>query len=343
MGKKQIGILGATGYTGLELLKLLEVHPNFEVDFVTSERYVGSTLQEMFPFLAGRKTGALQFIPLSEALTRNVSGVFSCLPHKTAAEKIIPFIDKGEAVVVDLSADFRMRNPEIYERHYCKHPKPDLCQSATYGLSEHYETEISKSKLIGNPGCYPTSILIPLIPLIKKDLIEPNGIISDSKSGVSGAGKTPSPVTHFVETNESFAAYAIGDEHRHLSEINEQLSLFAKQNVSVLFTPHLVPMTRGILSTIYVTPKTGVSKESILQTLSAAYEKESMVEFLAESLPKTSFVSGTNRCMFGMKWANNGKNLILVSVIDNLIKGASGQALQNMNIALGLPGNKGLL
>jgi N-acetyl-gamma-glutamyl-phosphate reductase len=342
MKKVKIGLLGATGYTGIELLKMLENHPHMEVVFVTSEKHAGKTLASFFPNLTGRPFGELRFIPASEAIQIEVDGVFSCLPHQTAAENLLPFIQKGGVKIVDLSADFRIRDAEIYKKYYHEHPNPELLSQAVYGLVE-WEKNIKDFNIVGNPGCYPTSILLPLLPLVKAGLIETTGIIADSKSGVSGAGKSPSDATHYVEVNENFSAYKVADEHRHLSEINEQLSITAKLPVNILFTPHLVPMTRGILSTIYAKPKAGVTRDQILACLQNQYAGQACVQVLEKDFPKTAWVANTNRCMFGFKITEDGQTLVIVSVIDNLIKGASGQGLQNMNILFGLEQNCGVI
>ena len=340
--KIKVGLLGATGYTGIELLKLLEHHPRFEVAFVTSEKNAGQLLGDFFPTLKGKPMGSLRFIPAAQAIEVEVAGVFSCLPHQTAAENLLPFIQKGRVKVVDLSADFRMRDPEIYQKYYHTHPNPELLSQAIYGLVEWCEKDISSYSIVGNPGCYPTSILLPLLPLVQADMIETSGIIADSKSGVSGAGKSPSEGTHYVEVNENFSAYKVADEHRHLSEINEQLSLVAQKDVNILFTPHLLPMTRGILSTIYARIKNGTTYESMLALLQKTYANQDCVVVLDKEFPKTAWVANTNRCMFGFKVTADGQNVVIVSVIDNLIKGASGQGLQNMNIILGLDKNLGV-
>ncbi len=342
MKKYTVGIIGATGYTGVELVKLLRSHPRIEIAFVTSERHKGKKLKEMFPFLFG-SVAALEFISLEEALAVSVDGVFSCLPHKTAVEKLAPFFDQGTSHIVDLSADFRLSSVDLYEFAYCKHERPDLLKESLYGLCEWVgESKTKEYRLIGSPGCYPTSILLPLLPLVEQGVIESTGIIADSKSGASGAGKEPSAGTHFVEVHENFSAYKVGDEHRHLTEINEQLSIVAKKEVNVIFTPHLLPMARGILSTIYVDLKEGMSELEVRKVLLSQYKDSPMIEVLEVGFPKTSWVRGTNRCVIGLKELKGQNKLVIVSVIDNLIKGASGQALQNMNILLDLEPSTGL-
>lgn len=341
MKKFKIGLLGVTGYTGYQLLKMLRQHPQMELVFATTEQQAGKSLRSIYPQIpATDSLGDLLVSTAADAIQIEVDGVFSCLPHAAAAEKLLPWIQKGTPVV-DLSADFRLRSADIYAAAYHTHPNPELLPGAVYGLVEFYRNQVTQSKLIGNPGCYPTSILLPLLPLVQAGLIETDDIIVDSKSGVSGAGKSPSEATHFCEVYENFSAYKVADEHRHLSEINEQLSLISQNDVSICFTPHLLPMVQGILSTIYVRPKAGVSEAQIREALNI-YQDSPFVDVLESGLPKTSWVRGTNRCVFGLKWAFEGKRLVIVSVIDNLIKGASGQAMQNMNVVLGLDEKLGL-
>jgi N-acetyl-gamma-glutamyl-phosphate reductase len=339
--KKKIGILGATGYTGVELMKLLSRHPDFEIDFLTSEKYAGQSVTSLFPQIKGMLPD-YRFINTAEAVERKADGVFSCLPHQAAAEGILPFL-KNETRIVDLSADFRMASAEIYEKYYCPHPAPELLKDSVYGIPEWNSAQIKKAQIIGNPGCYPTSILLPLKPLIQNGLVAAKGIIADSKSGVSGAGKSPSETTHFVEVHESFSAYKIGDEHRHLSEINEQVSLMSNTPSEILFTPHLVPMSRGILSTVYCDLLKDVSEDYLNNLAQEFYAQAPFTDVVLNNVPKTSWVKNTNRCLFSFKVAAKSKKVIIVSVIDNLLKGASGQALQNMNIALGSSETAGLL
>lgn len=339
--KKQIGILGATGYTGVELLKLLERHPSLEVSWLTSERHAGKSLHEIFPELRGI-VRELTFIKSAEAVEKSVDGIFSCLPHQTAAEGLALFIDKTESKIVDLSADFRMKDVKIYEKYYCTHPRPELLNESVYGLSEWNAKDIATKRIIGNPGCYPTSILAPLKPLVEKGWIDVTSIIADSKSGVSGAGKSPNETTHFCNSHENFYAYKVADEHRHISEINEQLTLAGGKQADVIFTPHLLPIIRGILSTIYANLTTDLTQIELVECLREAYKDSPFVDVLENGFPQLNWVQNNNRCIFGLKVLAN-KKIIIVSVIDNLLKGASGQALQNMNIALGLDQAEGLV
>lgn len=339
--KKKVGILGATGYTGVELLRKIASHPEMEVVFVTSGKQVGKSLWELFPSLRGVGTN-LSFIANEDALQIPVDGVFSCLHHAQAAAEIVPWLENTKSVIVDLSADFRMRDASIYQKYYGSHPRPDLLPGALYGIPEWDFSAPGKYRIIGNPGCYPTSVLLPLRPLLMAGLISHENIIVDSKSGVSGAGKTPTETTHFCEVHENFSAYKPADEHRHLSEINEQLSIATKKSVQVCFTPHLVPMSRGILSTIYCSTTKPIEHGEALNCLKSAYGKSRFVDILEKGLPQTAWVHGTNKCIVGIKAVPSQNRLVIISVIDNLVKGASGQALQNMNLALGLQEDGGL-
>lgn len=341
MENKHIGILGATGYTGIELLKLIRTHAQMEIDFITSEKYAGQRLDQVYPSMKGKLAGELIFISMSEASGRQVDGVFSCLPHKTAAEQLTDFLDQEGLVIVDLSADFRLDSAEVYERYYCPHPRPELLNQSIYGLVELNEQVKMGATLIGSPGCYPTSILLPLVPLLRDQLVSFENLIADSKSGTSGAGKKLSETSHFMEVHDSFSAYGIGDVHRHCSEINEQLSSASGHDVEITFTPHLLPIARGILSTIYADVEEGVSFEDIKKCLDSQYSESPFVT-ISNSPPKTAWVRGTNQCMIYAQPIHKGKKIVIISVIDNLVKGASGQALQNMNVALGLSETLGL-
>jgi len=253
------------------------------------------------------------------------------------------FIGDGKTRIVDLSADFRLRDINTYEKTYeTVHPVPTSLSQSQYGLPEIYEEAIRGSIIIGNPGCYPTSILLPLIPLLEARLIKPFNIIADSKSGVSGAGKKPAETTHFINCNESLKAYKIADQHRHLPEIKEQLTSAAGTEVEIIFVPHLVPMERGILSTIYCDLKEGILIKEIKSCLTKRFDKSPFVN-LVEHLPSTGEVKNTNNCHIYVYAPEKGGRLLIISVLDNLVKGASGQAVQNMNIMFGFPQTAGLI
>jgi N-acetyl-gamma-glutamyl-phosphate reductase len=257
--------------------------------------------------------------------------------------ELIPDLLRRGKKVIDLSADFRFRNADFYEAHYQPHTAKDLLAEAVYGLCEIYRDQIPAARLIGNPGCYPTSILLPLVPLAKAELIDLHTVVVDSKSGVSGAGRTPSLTTHYCEANESFKAYKVA-VHRHNPEIDEILGYAAGQEVHITFVPHLVPMIRGMLSTIYVPLKTGVGLDDIDACLVSFYQDSPFVRLIApERLPDTLHVKGTNFCDIGRRLDEKNNCLILISAIDNLVKGAAGQAVQNMNLMMGLDETEGLL
>ncbi len=332
-----IGILGATGYTGVELLRLLQRHPEAEVTYCSSRRHNGKKLFEIFDFLKGATDLSLEEFDPDEIASR-CDVVFSCLPHKASMGFIPDIIDRVK--VIDLSADFRIRDAAVYGRWYEDHTAQDLLAEAVYGLTEVYREQIRDARLIANPGCYPTSVLLPLIPLFREDLAVAKGIIVDTKSGVSGAGRGLSLKTHICEVGESFAAYKVGRAHRHIPEIEQELSLAAGQACNIDFTPHLIPVSRGMLSTIYA--YTTAEEDMLRGVLKEFYEGSPFVHVLDDSFPAIKDVRGTNRCLIGLTRNDVTGRVVIVSVIDNLTKGASGQALQNMNLMFGLEETAGL-
>ncbi len=336
----RVAIVGATGYTGLELLRLLSGHPQASVTVATSRKEAGKGLDELFPFL--ERYGSLTLTPPDPVEIAQAADVaFLCVPHGAAAKLAQELLNQGLRVI-DLSADFRLKDLKVYEDWYVPHPAPALLGEAVYGLPEVYAPQIMKARLVANPGCYPTASLLPLIPLLKAGLIETQGIIIDAKSGVSGAGRSAKLPLIYCEVNEGFRAYNVG-KHRHTPEIEQELSLAAGQNLTVNFTTHLVPMNRGILATIYAQPRAGVSPEELRQTLEDFYAEKPFVRVLPEGvLPNTAHVKGTNRCDIGLVFDPRTGRLILLSAIDNLVKGASGQAIQNLNLLAGLPEDLGL-
>jgi N-acetyl-gamma-glutamyl-phosphate reductase len=338
--KISIGILGATGYTGIELVRILKSHPNAAISFVSSQSYAGQKLSDVFPEV---KRICDQVLVSPEASQKEeVDCVFSCLPHAASAAILMPFIKKGIRVI-DLSADFRIRDPKAYAKWYkTEHPCPDLLKDAVFGLCEHYRSDIAKAKIIANPGCYSTSIMLPLLPLFKDKSAELSLVIADSKSGVSGAGRSLKLTSHFVEVHESFSAYSIGHAHRHIAEIEQEFSAAAKKPVSITFSPHLLPTNRGILSTIYF--MTNKSAAECLDIVKTAYTNEPFVRMRESSdLPSTGGVDYTNFCDITFTGGENGRPVIAVSALDNLVKGASGQAVQNMNIMFGFEETAGLI
>lgn len=341
MHRPRIGIIGATGYSGQELIKILMRHSGVRLALITSRAEKGQALKDYYPF-AGGEAGNLLFsdVDLDEIKSR-CDLVFFATPSGTAKDLAPKLLEKG-VKVVDISGDFRLSSAEDYEKWYgYDHPALDWLSKAVYCLPEINREEARKADFISNPGCYPTSVLLPLIPVLKVlELQTP--IIIDAKSGVSGAGKKASADYAYCELNENFSAYKAGRKHQHIPEIEKYLTRFSGKTGRVVFTPHLIPMDRGILSTLYLT---GVSETGALlaqKTLKAFYEKEPFVKVFEKRLPKTRDVAHTNQCHIGSAYDAENQTLILVSVIDNLLKGAAGQGVQNMNLMLELKEDEGL-
>jgi len=345
MKSKKVAIIGASGYSGEVLVQLLLNHPHAELVAVTSRQNAGQTLAQVFPkFASHPKSKTLRFSePNAELLAKQADVVFLALPHGVAAEYAVPLLNAG-CVVIDLSADFRLKSVDVYKDFYAHdHPAPDLLKKSVYGLPEIYRDEIKKSLLIASPGCYPTSILLPTIPLLKAGLVKPTGIIADSLSGVSGAGRKAEVDYLFCECNESVRPYGV-PKHRHLSEIEEQLSLAAGTKVMIQFTPHLIPVNRGILTTLYLELVKSTDAEKISACYKKVYGSEPFVRLLeGKALPDTKNVVGTNVCEIAWRLDPRTGRLIVMSAEDNLVKGASGQAVQSMNLVCGFPETAGLI
>lgn len=334
------GIAGATGYTGAELVKLITGHPDVELTAIASRSYAGTPLHDIFPAMRGVVDLACEAMDI-ESLSRRVDCMFLALPHKVSMSHARGFLDNN-VKVIDLSADFRFKDAQAYESAYQEHVAKDLLDAAVYGLCELYRDSIASTPLVGNPGCYPTSFLLPSIPLIRKGLIEKQGIISDSKSGVSGAGRSLSLTTHFCEVNESFKPYKVGN-HRHVPEMEAILSEAAGEAVSITFVPHLLPLTRGMLTTIYARAAQGADEAAIREALENAYKNDYFVRVLPKGdFPDIAHVRGTNFCDIGLWCDDTTGRVVIVSAIDNLLKGAAGQAVQNMNIMFGFDETQGL-
>ena len=332
------GILGATGYTALELMQLLLRHPEVEITLLTSRQEDNPHVSSVHPQLAERLDLCLQPAETEKILER-ADVIFSCLPHAASAEIVKPLVDAGRRVV-DFSADYRLTDREVYESWYrVTHPDPERIGKVAYGLPELFAADIAKADLVANPGCFPTSAVLALAPLLKSKLISTDGIIVDAKTGVSGAGRTPKLRFHYPECNESIAAYGVG-AHRHTPEIDQLLSSACNQKIECLFTPHLAPMERGILSTCYAIPEDGVTEESLMDSLRSFYEGKTFVR-VVDHLPETRHVSGTNYCDITVRVARG--RAVILSAIDNLIKGASGAAVQNFNWMYGFPETTALL
>lgn len=326
----RIAVLGATGYSAKELLRLLAAHPEAEVIALTTRQDERPHVADVHPSLRRRYDLPLENLSAVEVAKR-AECVFSCLPHVASAEAIKSLLAAG-ARVIDFSADYRLRDAAVYAKWYeHEHSDPDRLKTAVYGLPELYREWIPQAQLVANPGCYPTSAILPLAPLLRKGLISPADIIVDSKSGVSGAGRQTKPHLHFPECNENFSAYGVGN-HRHTPEIDQVLTDCGGGETNVIFTPHLVPMDRGILTTAYATPVDGVASDTAMSVLNEFYEDAPFVR-VVNGLPATKDVAGTNYCDITVRLVRG--RLVFVSVIDNLIKGAAGAAVQNFNLMYG--------
>jgi N-acetyl-gamma-glutamyl-phosphate reductase len=333
-------VVGATGYAGAELVRILCGHPKVELTLLTSRQYAGKRFDEIYPAMAGLVELICQSYS-AELVCDQADVIFLALPHKLPM-KMVPDLMAAGKYIIDLSADFRYSELSFYENFYQPHTAKAINDQAVYGLAEVNTTAISTAKLIGNPGCYPTSVLLPLMPLLMRGLIKSNGIIADAKSGVSGAGRTASLTTHICQVTESFKAYKVGT-HRHTSEMEENLSKAAGSEVKLTFVPHLLPMSRGMETTIYARPKADIRLKDIRNCLEDFYQKRYFVRILKDGvIPDTLNVRGTNFCDIGFHLDLNKGCLTLLAVIDNLVKGAAGQAVQNMNLMLGFEESTGL-
>ena len=336
----QAGIYGASGYTGQELLRLLISHPEVEVAAVTSRKYKGTPVSDVYPIF--RDLTDLEYIDASpERVAGLCDVVFLAVPHGEAMAAAPAFLEAGKKVV-DLSADFRLRDRATYEKWYIKHSSAHLIKQAVYGLPELYRDDIRKADLVANPGCYPTGVILGLAPLLKGGYINISSIIVDSKSGTSGAGRDLQMGSLFCEVNEGFKAYKIG-VHRHAPEMEQELSVLSKEEVKILFTPHLLPVNRGILNTIYADMKGSYDAAQISGIYEDFYGDEKFVRvYKTGSLPNISSVRGSNYCDIGITVDERTGRIVIVSAIDNLMKGAAGQAVQNMNLMYGFPEDAGL-
>jgi N-acetyl-gamma-glutamyl-phosphate reductase len=339
MNKIKVGIINVTGYAGVELARLLSKHPTVELTSVTGRSAAGQSLSKVFPHLSN--------IDLTiTAELGDVDLAFSAMPHKESAKEIIPLLSKG-IKIIDISSDFRLKDAAAYPAWYSfTHPAPELLAEAVFGLTELHRSEVTSTRLVANPGCYPTGAILAFAPAVKAGIIQPD-IIVDSKSGVSGAGRTLTLNTHYAEVNEDVSAYSL-EGHRHLPEITQELGLLNKNMVpAVTFIPHLIPMTRGILTTGYATLVPGKLAEGIkgkdeLKELYRAFYKNEHFVKVVDFPPHTKYVWGSNFCLIYPTIDLRTGRLIVISAIDNLIKGAAGQAIQNMNVMLGFMEPKGI-
>jgi N-acetyl-gamma-glutamyl-phosphate reductase len=333
-----VSVVGATGYAGEELVRLLSHHGKVKIAHIVSKSFAGKRMSEVYPSVASND------LPLEDVDAQRLSAdsdvVFLCLPHGASAS-IAPSLLENGIRVIDLSADFRYRDAAVYEAWYpVLHPAKALLSESVYGLPELYREEIAKSRIVGNPGCYTTCAILALAPLLKAGVVEPDGIIIDAKSGVTGAGRKEALEYAFCEVEGNVKAYGVGT-HRHTSEIEQELSLAAGRELVISFTPQLLPVKRGIIATMYATPMAGVSAGDI-RAAYAMYEGEPFVRVYGKGLPELKHVVGSNSFAVGFVLDERANRLVVVACLDNLIKGAAGQAVQNMNILAGFGETEGL-
>ncbi|ADY54795.1 N-acetyl-gamma-glutamyl-phosphate reductase [Syntrophobotulus glycolicus DSM 8271] len=335
----KIGILGATGYTGHELIRILRGHSEAEIVYLGSSGSAGQKIADIYPGLNEIVDNNLES---DQEVPEEIEVLFCALPHGITAGRAEKYLDR-QIKVIDLGADFRLKDKNIYEAWYkTSHASPHLLAEAVYGIPELNRAEIAGKRLIANPGCYPTATQLALVPLLKDKLLKSDSIIVDAKSGVSGAGRGTNLGVHFSEVNENFKAYGVAT-HRHTPEIEQELSKAAGEDILINFTPHLVPMTRGILTTIYASAAEGVEEGDLLQSWQTVYADEQFVHQMpGGEWPQTKYAYGSNHVFMQLKLDKRTGRVILVAALDNLVKGASGQAVQNMNILFGLPEETGL-
>jgi N-acetyl-gamma-glutamyl-phosphate reductase len=337
--KLRVGVLGATGYAGVELLRILIQHPRVQLALTTSQQYAGKRVSDIYPALASHCDMVLEEID-PEKIRAQTDLVFAALPHE-ASQRVVAQLIAAGLRVVDLSADFRLHDPKAYGRWYGEHHAPELLTEAIYGLTELHRERIAQGRLIANPGCYPTGAVLGLAPVFAHGLSE-GTVVIDAKSGVTGAGRSASVELSFSEVNENFKAYNVG-RHRHTPEIEQELSEIATKPITVFFAPHLLPLNRGILSTMYVTLREPLSEDELTKLYHEFYRGEPFVQVRpCGQYPETKDVRGSNRCAIGFRYDARTKTLVVITAIDNLVKGAAGQAVQNMNLMNGWPEDDGL-
>lgn len=336
----KISIIGATGYSGVELIRILLSHPVGEIISIYSNSQAGKTIQEVYPHLNTIFTEELQKIHI-EKIQEEADVVFIATPSGVSG-KLVPQLMNGTLKIIDLSGDLRLETPELYTKWYSKETSAkEVLDQAVYGLTEWMGEQVKEATILSNPGCYPTATLLALLPLVKEGLIDEKSIIVDAKSGVTGAGRSVSLGSHYCEVNESISAYKVA-KHQHIPEIEQTLYRLTGKEALISFTPHLVPMSRGILATIYASLKEGVTDEQVTQAYNNAYEGKYFVRLRPGAHPKTKEVTGSNFCDLAWHIDSRTKRVVVLSTIDNVVKGASGQAVQNMNIMFGLPEDTGL-
>ncbi|MFC1646082.1 N-acetyl-gamma-glutamyl-phosphate reductase [Candidatus Omnitrophota bacterium] len=337
----KVGIIGATGYTGEELIKILIRHPHVRLTYLAAKIDKEQPIDEIFPYLKSRLSLKCEILDIQQAISKS-DLFFLALPH-TVSFKIAPILSNHKKRVIDLSADYRIKNGNVYKEWYkAVHKDKVNLKKSVYGLPELYREDIKKADLIANPGCYPTAAILSICPAVVSDVVDYDSIIIDAKSGVTGAGRKASMSFFYSEINEGLKAYKI-DSHQHMPEINQELSKLAGKKVNVTFCPHLAPMDRGILETIYLRLKKKIALTQVSKIYKRFYKTEPFVRILDSEPYSTKSVVGTNFCDIGFKMKEDGKLLIVISTIDNLLKGAAGQAVQNMNIMCGFPEESGLI
>jgi len=337
----KVSIVGATGYVGLELVRMLSGHPEVELKYLSSQSYEGQDIADIYPNLKGCISHKLVALDV-EKFAKESDVVFTSLPHG-ASDVVIPALYEAGVKVIDMSGDFRYDDVKVYEAWYgTTHSRPDLLDVSVYGLPERHKEKIKSASLVGNPGCYTTCSILSAAPLLDAKLVKAENIIIDAKSGVSGAGAKLATGSHFCEAHESMKAYNVA-KHRHTSEIEQELSKAAGEEVLLSFTPHLLPIKRGIFATVYMNLNGDVTAEAIQAAYEKAYADEPFVTVLpAGQLPEIKHVVGSNRCAIGFTVDKRLKRVVVCAVIDNLVKGAAGQAIQNMNLMFGLKETTGL-
>lgn len=339
MPEKKVAIIGATGFTGSELVRLLYHHPGVEIAFITSESKAGDSIADIYPSLV--QIIEHKLIKSEELPAAEIDLAFLALPHGVSMDYVAKFAS-SDFPIIDLSGDFRLNDAATYEAWYGKeHSYPHGFGSAVYGIPELYADKIRTTKLIANPGCYPTSILLGAAPLVKGGIVDPSTIIADSKSGVTGAGVASKPVNHFSNVHDNFKAYGV-KTHRHSIEIQENLTRLAGREATVQFTPHLLPVDRGILSTIYAKPAVDGLSDTRLRKIFEGFYAEAPFIRILDTPPSIKYVRGTNYCDIMATYDERTGNIIILSAIDNLVKGAAGQAIQNMNLLFGWEEQAGL-
>ena len=336
----KVGIMGARGYAGEELINILITHPEVNLSALTARVEKPTKISGIFPHLEGRLDMECEDISPSK-VAQKCDLIFLALPH-TVSMKVAPVLLKAGKRVIDLSGDYRLKDKNLYKKWYgLAHASPGYLKHAVYGLPEIYRDEIRDADIVANPGCYPVSIILAVLPLLRNGIVKHDSIIADSKSGVTGAGREPSSRTHFCEVNENLKPYKV-QSHQHIPEINQELSKISGHKIQIVFVPYLVPLDRGILSTIYMTTRYKTTENHLLKIYQEFYKGEPMVRLLkAGAFPCLKDVCGTNFCDIGIKL--DGNRIIVISAIDNLLKGASGQAVQNMNVMYGFPETMGLI